>query len=308
MRRTPNRPGPRAGFTLVELLVVMTIIAILFSLTAAAVVKAIQKSDELRTRNDISQLQVGVQAFKTDFSVAYIPDTLYLPPAADPTGPTGLSAQYMTSVWPRLNSSLLANTPFNCQYWSGGTASTPVKLQGYQTIVFFLGGAGGTALSPVGFSTDPTSPMSTTGSLGAGTRKGPYFDFPPSRLQVLSSDANNKNPFPGFIDIYGTMPYLYFSASKAGNDYNTTYNIAASPPTPQSGTTSAGTSFAVFPFQISNTRFANANGFQIICAGRDTMFGSGGMSWAGVPAGSTSMQGYDDVANFHPTLLGVPAN
>ena len=56
MRRTPNRPARRAGFTLVELLVVITIIAILFALTSAAVVKALGKMDEVRTRNDISQL------------------------------------------------------------------------------------------------------------------------------------------------------------------------------------------------------------------------------------------------------------
>ena len=68
----PTYPGPRPGFTLVELLVVMTIIAILFALTAAAVTKAMAKANEVKTRNDISQLQSGVQAFKTDFNVAYI--------------------------------------------------------------------------------------------------------------------------------------------------------------------------------------------------------------------------------------------
>src|SRR5438128_1061938 len=105
MRRT-STPSPRAGFTLVELLVVITIIAILMSLTTAAVVKVIGKRDELNARNDISQLGVGIQAFKTEFGVSYIPSRLYLPPSADPTGE---SARYITSVWPRINTAFLSS-------------------------------------------------------------------------------------------------------------------------------------------------------------------------------------------------------
>jgi prepilin-type N-terminal cleavage/methylation domain-containing protein len=307
MRPTSNRPGPRSGFTLVELLVVMTIIAILTSLTAAAVVKAIAKADEAKTRNDISQLGVGIQAFKSDFGVAYIPDTLYLPPGADPTG---ASTQYITSVWPRISPQALPSNPTTCAYW--GTGSTFVKLQGYQTLVFFLGGAGGTALSPVGFSTNPTDPMNTTGLMGAANRKGPYFDFPPNRLVHLPSDQKNNNPFPAFIDVYGTMPYVYFSASKAGNDYNVTYNSSTAGP--QTGQPLAGgPTFSILPFQISSTRFANANGYQIIAAGRDTLFHdpgntAGGQLWPGYSGGGTDMGGYDNMSNFHPTFLGIPAN
>jgi prepilin-type N-terminal cleavage/methylation domain-containing protein len=315
MRRTSNRPGPRPGFTLVELLVVMTIIAILTALAAAAVVRAMIKMDETKTRNEISQLQGAIQAFKTDFNVPYIPDTLYLPPGADPTGQ---SAQYMTSVWTRLNSATdrISNTPANRTYW--GTGNSAVKLQGYQTIVFFLGGAQDPSGSGarIGFSTNPADPMSTTGPLGATNRKGPYFEFPTNRLAVLSSDSSKGNMFPAFIDVYGTMPYVYFSASKAGNDYGSTYayNSATYPQSTQNGTLPTGTFFSVVPFQISSSRFANANGFQIIAAGRDGLFhdaGSmsyaGGLLWPG-GGGSTDMGGYDNMTNFHPTLLGVPAN
>src|SRR5689334_13460660 len=104
MRRTPNRPGPRAGFTLVELLVVITIIAILFALTAAAVVKVLGKGDEAKVRHEISQLQSAVEAFKSEYRVTYLPDRLVLPPGlpgepnADPE-----SYQYITTVWPRID-------------------------------------------------------------------------------------------------------------------------------------------------------------------------------------------------------------
>ncbi len=301
MRRASNRFSPRHGFTLVELLVVMTIIAILFALAAAAVVKALTKADETKTRNEISQLQNGVQAFKTDFGVAYIPDTLYFPPSADPTG---ASSQYITSCWPRIASAALTTG----SYW-GAPSNQTVKLQGYQTLVFFLGGAADTSGNRIGFSTDPTNPMSTTGQLGAANRKGPYFDsFPPTRLTVLASDQSTgpaPSPFPAFIDVYGTMPYLYFSSAKAGNDYTATAQsgqVVASNP---------ATAFSVSPFLIGGTgttvRYANANSFQIISAGRDTIFGTGGMNWPGYPGGGTNMNGYDDMANFHPVLLGIPA-
>jgi prepilin-type N-terminal cleavage/methylation domain-containing protein len=313
MRRTSIRPDSRPGFTLVELLVVMTIIAILFALTSAAVVKAMVKMDESRTRNDISQLQVGARGFMTDFGVAYIPDKLVLPPALDP-----VSNQYISSLWPRMPATILAQPGS----WGVPPGKQFIVLQGYQTLVFFLGGAADPSGSGarVGFSTNPTLPLDTSsGSLGAANRKGPYFDFPPARLQLLPSDGQTQKnvPYPAFIDTYGTMPYLYFSASKSGNDYNSTYNT--SPPSnnnpytgPQTGSTAAGTTFSVLPFQIGGTstsmRFANANGYQIISAGKDGMFGNGGTTWIGYPGGSTSMQGYDDVSNFHPTLLGIPAN
>src|SRR4051794_36951074 len=107
MRRTPTGPGRRGGFTLVELLVVITIIAILFALTSAAVVKAMGKADEVKLRNEISQLAGAVQAFKTEFQAPYLPDRLVLPPGMDPTGE---SAQYVSSLWPRIDKNTLGNS------------------------------------------------------------------------------------------------------------------------------------------------------------------------------------------------------
>jgi prepilin-type N-terminal cleavage/methylation domain-containing protein len=325
MRPTPNQPVRRGGFTLVELLVVITIIAILFALTAAAVSRAMIKMDETKTRNDISQLQGGVQAFKTDFSVAYIPDRLVLPPGNDPA-----SLQYISSLWPRINPGALSagNTSFllNGQTYTPYTywrvpSNQPIVLQGYQTIVFFLGGSwdptAGYASDRLGFSTNPTDPMSVAGQLGAANRKGPYFEFPTARLQVLASDQSKtpQNPFPAFIDVYGTMPYVYFSGGKAGNDYASTYNSTNFPNFAQNGSTSAGSYFSMLPFQISNSRFANANGFQIIAAGRDTLFHDqtsgkygGGTFWPGFAGGATDQSGYDNMSNFHQTLLGIAAN
>ena len=41
-------------------------------------------------------------------------------------------------------------------------------------------------------------------------------------------------------------------------------------------------------------------------AGKDGLFGPGDIAWAGASGGAATQEGYDDVANFHPTFLGVP--
>jgi prepilin-type N-terminal cleavage/methylation domain-containing protein len=332
MRRQPTRPDRRGGFTLVELLVVITIIAILFALTAAAVVKAREKSDEVRNRNDISQLQTGIQAFKTDFQpVSYIPDRLILPPGDDPTGE---SLTYISTLWPRINPAYLAKNNANTRaIWGVPNQSNAIIiLQGHQTLIFFLGGARDASGIPIGFSTSPTDPLDKIAIAAGGsptpTRKGPYFDgFPPPNLS--NSSLSRLRPFPyatapqttpwtnytvvtanpgtadsywSFVDIFGTQPFIYFSSKKAGNDYINNWLQGSAAQNLQYDLQGG-----CAPFLMSGTRFANPNGFQILSAGRDTLFGTGGLNWAGVSGGSVSMGGYDDISNFHPTLLGVAA-
>ncbi|MFO0809190.1 MAG: type II secretion system protein [Gemmataceae bacterium] len=296
---------PRGAFTLVELLVVITILGILFALTAAAVVRAIVKGDEVKSRNELSQLTNAVKSFQNDFQVPYVPDTLALPPGNDQA-----SAQFITTLWPRLkgNGALLANTATARAYWQ--TGSQQRVLAGHQVLVFVLGGyregagANGVGGDPAGFSSDATDPMKAP--VASAGRKGPYYEFPSERLKVISTTSDF--PYPSFIDVYGKAPYLYFSSSTSGNDYPTT----AVDLTYQTDTGATGT-FRVSPYLLRaastgvTAKFANPTGFQIISAGRDGRFGKGGINWGG-GTGTADKDGYDDVANFHPTLLGIASN
>lgn len=292
MRRSNHSRG---GFTLVELLVVITIIGILAALTTAAVVKAIGKGDEVKLRSEISQLSQAVQAFKQQYSVGYMPDKLVLPPGFDLA-----SQQYLKSVWPRLNASALTATsgtftvngtnytPFT--YWQV-QGSQPVTLQGDQLLVFWLGGPRDASNNCLGWSTDGTDPMKQ-----AGTRVPPFFTFPANRLQVFG--GTGRAAFPSFVDAIGVMPYLYFSTNRADNSYSNSITLAT------------GT---VQPYLLSGTvsapRWVNPSSFQIISAGKDGVFGNGLGEWVGyTPGGGASQAGYDDVANFHPTQLGAPSN
>src|SRR5262245_37814700 len=73
-----DRKSPRPGFTLIELMVVMAIIAILISLTAAAVMKFLAKGPEVQRRSDISQMQDNIAQFKAKFGVDYLPSFFVL--------------------------------------------------------------------------------------------------------------------------------------------------------------------------------------------------------------------------------------
>ncbi len=66
MTRTTKRSARRAGFTLVEMLVVITIIAILLSLTTAAVLQMIGNQQAVNTKSELTTLQGQlVTAYRT---------------------------------------------------------------------------------------------------------------------------------------------------------------------------------------------------------------------------------------------------
>src|SRR5947209_2788112 len=109
-RRTqPNWPV-RSGFTLIEMLVVIAIIAILLSLTAAAVMRARLKAEEVQNRHNISQLSTAIQAFTSKTGIAYIPSMVVLREDGrygDNPDPTLAAAElatetYLKRLWPRM--------------------------------------------------------------------------------------------------------------------------------------------------------------------------------------------------------------
>src|SRR5687767_836645 len=74
-----SRPPRRAGFTLSELLVVIAIIAVLWRLTAAAVMKAAGSGPRAQTRHEIGQFETGLTTAKQELGqVEYLPSRLVL--------------------------------------------------------------------------------------------------------------------------------------------------------------------------------------------------------------------------------------
>lgn len=274
----------RAAFTLIEILVVIAIIAILASLLLVGVMSFLVKGPEAKARNDILQFSSQLQKFKSERGF-YPPDQIVLKSAYTQYNVSNAldkqSLMYITAMWPNLGS-------FGGMAWAGYQANgtTPVAipaggvtLEGDQCLVFFLGGIPDANGKVTGFSNNPKNPTQ------AGGDRIKWFDFDAGRLSLT---YHAGSPFPAYTDAFGKKPYLYFSSGKRENDYNST-----------NGT------FAVSPYiETAGTRpkYWNSTTFQVLCAGNDGIFGSGGL-W---PATSIPKAAMDDYSNFHDRKLGSP--
>jgi prepilin-type N-terminal cleavage/methylation domain-containing protein len=284
------RSGRRTGFTLIELIVVVAIIAVLVSLLAAGVMAYMRKIPDINTVNEIRQLAVGVEAFKTKYKV-YPPSTITLSNIQANIDATSLA--YIYAIWPRIDVTQTS--------WP----ATPVTLRGDQCLVYFLQGPAGT-----GFSTNPQNPTQLTGG-----RVGPFFTFDQGRLVFYPTGA----AVPSYVDPYlkatttfpnGT-PYAYFSSGRSTNGYSPLDCSAL------------GVS-AYYQAGTAPPQYYNASTFQIISAGRDGVFGPGtapaapGTPWSPVNAPNYEMipgsavnylgvpgNGLDDYSNFYESQLGV---
>jgi prepilin-type N-terminal cleavage/methylation domain-containing protein len=277
MRQHDPRQERRDGFTLIELLVVIAIIAVLVSLTTAAVMKALSKGPETVTRTEIGQLETAVENFKTKYKVDYVPSRIVLFSSRGSYTLTNQlhkdSVDYIERVWPRI---AWATTTMN---WGGTNGAT---LEGHQCLVFFLGGvqSGGGCL---GFSTDPTNPTA------AGGDRVSFYEFKPDRLKaVQGSYLSYLDPYKGL-----TTPYAYYSSYKTTNNYN-----------PYGGNDNAGIGAQVY--KVTTTapiRYNKPDSFQIISAGADKNFGTD-TTWTPASSGNLSANAKDNMSNFASGLLG----
>jgi hypothetical protein len=277
----------------------MAIIAILISLLTSAVVRALIKVEEVRTRNEISQLSSAIQNFQTKYGVDYIPSVFMIredgmynmanPVEAD-------SYNYIIRLWPRIVPTGAAPGQIYPIDWNNNNQiDPPVLLSGDQCLVFFLGGvqivSPGPPVTPgcMGFSSDNTNPAKLTGD-----RVAPFYEFKSDRLVVLPANALNGNNYFSCLDPYGNV-YAYFSTYKSRNGYNR-YGTSDCP--------NLGVSPYIQSIQTPPTpplvMYWNPDSYQIISAGRNKMFGPGGL-WS---PGNTNANGSDDLANFFDGLLG----
>jgi prepilin-type N-terminal cleavage/methylation domain-containing protein len=212
--------GRRAGFTIIEMLIVLTIILILVGLLAAAVVKIMGKGAELQVTSEMSSFAQSIQAFQTEFPAAkYVPSRLLLVEDGNWAAYNGTQYQqlaqdslaYLQQVFGSRAalSSKLPNGNANPAWppqgglgfldWnndgsmysttSGNTLNPPMILEGQHCLVFLLGGLqapqapatfGSIGGTCLGFSTNPTNPTDMTTS----SKRGPFFDFKGGRLML----------------------------------------------------------------------------------------------------------------------------
>ncbi len=278
-----------SGFTLIEIMVTITIVAILAGLLIPAVVRALSGARITEVHSDMEKLKTAITAFKVQFLREPPSEiNLYEAPAGWTADPR--SRSIIRELWPRFNFRATREL-------DGDTTTTngTVNLSGAECLVYFLGGGvDPTSGALVGFSANPTDPL----RLDAGattTRVGPFYEFGSSGLDSTTKkwtgrliDADSDN-YPELLDTLPSQqaPYLYFS-SDGGKRYSADDNSARIAAPYYKGS--------------SGTRPYNEDSFQIISPGVDFSYGTGGNFVPG-DLSALSEGDRDNIVNFHPGTL-----
>ena len=228
----------RTGFTLVELLVVISIITVLAALLVPAVYFAIQKAKEGRIALELANIEKALEGYKLQYG-EYPPDFaelgnngLYPTPTAKAMAAQAIIDGHLSRIFrQRISDGSNANADFPRD--STGTnrlmpndlLALYSKLGPHNALQFWLRG----------FSPDPAHPL-----FGGGERQ-PLFEFDKSRF-FLDSTAPKAFNFDGgeslFLAQYfpqGSLdpsPYLYYRANPTSTFANqarsymaTTYSL-----------------------------------------------------------------------------------
>ncbi|MGB6045682.1 MAG: type II secretion system protein, partial [Pirellulales bacterium] len=215
MRAIKNRERAKAGFTLIEMLVVTVIIAILLSLVSMAVFSAYEKARVTRIGVEINQLALAMTAFQAKHSIGFPPTNLVV---TDPPSNNDPLLRYVQKLFPRYQS---ASTTLYADLTAEGINVTDFD-PGY-SLVFWL----------VGFSGDPASPFLNHGDrMGLGgvppNLVAAQYDFDADRMRFgryfpqiaggvddlyTFTDTDTDNVWDAGETFDGRNALLYFDAS-----------------------------------------------------------------------------------------------
>jgi prepilin-type N-terminal cleavage/methylation domain-containing protein len=287
--------APHSGFTLTELLVVITIIAILTSLVVAAAVVAMRRAKQARITLEIGQISEAMERFKSDY-LAYPPNGVsnngYVESSNDflrmfkKAFPRGQEPEALIRG--------LAGDGTGTHVLSGG-------MNGAEAIFFWLGG----------FSSDPKYPISGPGGPSYIVAnnvtedlegRNPKFEFDLGRLGPRQADGtfdetSGNGRFITWTSTYPSdpnnttrrinlwwyhpdgsqQPYGYFDTSRHRAQVKNSSGNFVSNYDPWGGVAS-GTNF-VYAIKVRNEtnanriEFANQGKFQLLHSGLDDTWG-----------------------------------
>jgi prepilin-type N-terminal cleavage/methylation domain-containing protein len=315
----PNQFGLRTGFTLVELLVVITIIGILAGLVMFAVGGAMGTANEAAIRTELTSLDAAFVKYGNDISGNTYPPNLANAKMADGNGgatnmPNNLRAGILAQFKRHLNAAFPKHQEPDeliekiCGCTSNGSTRVDGLIGGLspqEALVFWLGG----------FSSDPKYPISGPGgpSFRAGeaedwsSRTGRLFDFQEANLgprddagnfggRQFEYTVNGQKRYINFWQYFPrrrTQAYAYFDTSRAPLDGLPIDVFPQLVPIKQKKSSVLDPS----NLKVGDIRYANEGKCQLLSAGVDDEWG---------PFLSTQGVNFTNKAASAPLLLLYP--
>jgi prepilin-type N-terminal cleavage/methylation domain-containing protein len=223
-RESPAR-GPSAGFTLVEMLVVISIIGILAALVVPATMTAVRHAKVSAISVEINQLETACKTYQEKFG-EYPPDFL----AAQAT-----VLQHLAKAFPRYQPGVSMNWVGNYTGWTGLLADisngwfpgmgpdylaqpqNQSVLSPTSALLFWLGGQPDWKRDSRG---NPILPSSTNISNGTFSTQNPVRGFLGFSANPLNPFDNSASRIPAFMDFnVSRCGWLNFDGANAGLAY-----------------------------------------------------------------------------------------
>jgi prepilin-type N-terminal cleavage/methylation domain-containing protein len=314
--------SPRRAFTLTELLVVITIIAVLAGLISIAVTQSMGTAKQTRVKVELDSIDMALKAYKEKYG-SYPPSDLTCPTSV----PNAALRSHVARAFPRYNQGANGINLYN-DLKAAGVDTTNFRPD--QALVFWL----------QGFSPDPLNPFispgrfQVTAGVAATTNPlsvTPLFQFDPTRLWQVTSVMNGVGSavisptstttvasyFPqGLVPpASNAAPYLYWEAGS----YGTPPTIPTTQAAPTGFNTSTLQIFAqgvAVPYWSDlngngstmtmadvNENWVNFDSYQLISAGSDGLYGGNTLVFRAYPTGTNydgppNQADDDNITNF----------